>query len=201
MSHKSFWKHEYPLILASKSPIRKKLIQNAKIKYKIIPSDIDENDIKNNSNIESISDVLSEKKAEFISQKYIKNYVLGCDQIIIFENKLINKCDNFDEAFNLIKKFSSKQHKIISSYSIFYNGKKIITNSDTCNIYIRKLSDDYIKKYIDIAGDKILGSVGCYQYEGLGINIIEKIEGEYTTVLGLPMIKLLADLRNLSLIE
>ena len=116
---------------------------------------------------------------------------MGCDTVIYYENNIINKANNFDEAFLKLKKMSGKKHIIVSGMSILKNNKELWSTYEKTEINMRKLSDKEIKLYLETNGKKILNSVGCYQIENLGPLIIRNIKGDFYNVMGFPLFKFL----------
>ncbi len=188
--------HKY-LVLASSSKSRSKILQNSGVVFKQIRPQCDEEKIKakiiQKNKPANIAKILSYEKAKSISilKKYSNKYVLGCDTIICLENNIFDKAKNFEQAKSKLKKLSGKKHKIISGLTICKNGKKIWQCSETTYVKIKKLSTIQINKYLKLSGKQVLHSVGCYQIESLGPQIIENIKGDFFNVMGLPLFKLL----------
>ena len=130
---------------------------------------------------------LAKAKAKSINFKYPQQLVIGCDTIIIFQNKIIDKAKDLKSAKKKIKKLSGKEHKIISAVSIFKNKKQIWSCIQTTKVKIRKLSTKNINHYINVCGEEILQSAGCYQIESHGPMIIENIKGDFFNVMGFPL--------------
>ena len=122
---------------------------------------------------------------------YANKIVLGCDTIIYHNGKILDKVNSIDKAKKKIKSLSGKEHLIVSGLTICLNGYKIWENYEKTHVKIRKLNNSEINTYLKKTGKQILGSVGCYQIESLGPNIIESIKGDYFNVMGLPLFNLL----------
>tara|TARA_B100000575_G_scaffold293658_1_gene305790 strand:+ start:1536 stop:2177 length:642 start_codon:yes stop_codon:yes gene_type:complete len=187
--HKSY-------ILASSSKSRFKILQNAGIRFKQVKPLCNEDEIK--KNILSKSPIVFVKKLSFekaksvsMSKKYFNKLTIGCDTIVYFDKKIFDKASNIKEAKYKIMKLSGKKHKIVSGLTVCYKGKKIWQCSETTEITIRNLTKKQIDNYLKDAGSQILQSVGCYQIEGIGPQIIENIKGDFFNVMGLPLFKLL----------
>ncbi len=184
-------------ILASSSISRKSILKKCGFKFIQIKPKCNEEKLKKNINKSTkpsnITKFLSFEKAKSISQtkKYFDHYVIGCDTLIYLENKVFNKARNIKEANLKIRKLSGKTHKIVSGLTICKNGRAIWQCSETTNVKIKKLSTKEIKAYLSKTGPQILNSVGCYQIESLGPQIIENIKGDFFNVMGLPLFKLL----------
>ncbi len=184
-------------ILASASKSRLKILNNCGFNFLQVRPTCNEEQIKKNINKKTkpvnIAKTLSFEKARSISKtkKFFNDFVIGCDTLIYLDKKIFDKAKNTKEAEMKLKKLSGKTHKIVSGITICRQGKKIWQSSETTLVKIRKLKDAEIKKYLKKTGAQILNSVGCYQLEALGPNIIEGIRGDFFNVMGLPLFKLL----------
>ena len=184
-------------ILASASKSRLKILNNCGFNFLQVRPTCNEEQIKKNINKKTkpvnIAKTLSFEKARSISKtkKFFNDFVIGCDTLIYLDKKIFDKAKNIKEAEMKLKKLSGKTHKIVSGITICREGKKIWQSSETTLVKIRKLKDAEIKKYLKKTGAQILNSVGCYQLEALGPNIIEGIKGDFFNVMGLPLFKLL----------
>jgi len=179
-------------ILASNSASRKKLLRNAGLNFFTKSPLCDEDYIKDqllkkNINKKRLPKLLAEAKALSISKKKTKHLVVGSDTIILFKNKIINKVKTLDEAKIKLQKLSGKKHQIISGASVCLNNKEIWSYQQTSTIYMKTLNQKQINIYLKKAGINILSSVGCYQVEKLGPQIIKSINGDFFNVLGFPL--------------
>ena len=180
------------IILASKSGIRKIKLDKNGIDCTVIPSNIDEDQIKEslikeNASPEIISKNLAELKANKISQKNPNHLVLGADSVIDLNNELISKPQNRDEAFNILKKLNGQRHQLISSVCISKNGSMIWNFTDASTLTMKKLNSDEIKSYLAKIRDKELYAYGVYQIEADGKDLFSKIEGDENSIMGLPV--------------
>ncbi len=186
------------LILASASRIRKALLDQAKIEFNVIPSTIDEGSYKNDKKTngpQALSKGLAIKKALDVSTKH-QGLVIGADQILEFEGKPHDKATSLEEAKVRLKKLSDKTHFLVGT-TVLAEGNKIIwEHQSRIAMKMRNLSEGSIDTYLQKAGAGILSSVGCYEIEGLGITLFEEIRGDFFTVLGLPLLPLLGELRR-----
>ena len=185
-------------ILASSSLSRRKILKNSGFVFKQIKPNCNEEVIKKKLVTKKISPLnfakrLSYEKAISISkkEKYTEHVVIGCDTIICLNNKIFDKAKNMNQAEKKITELSGRTHKIISGLTVCKNGRKIWDCSETTKVTIRKLNKSQIKTYLKMSGREILNSVGCYQIELLGTNIIENIKGDFFNVMGLPLFKFL----------
>jgi len=180
------------IILASRSEIRKKILEENNIKCEIIPSNIDEDSIKESlikekAIPEIISKNLAELKANKISEKKPNELVLGADSVIDLNGELISKPTNRDEAFNILQKLNGQKHRLISSVCISKNGSMIWNYMDASTLTMKQLNSDEIKSYLAKIRDKELYAYGVYQIEADGRSLFLKIEGDEDTIMGLPV--------------
>ena len=179
-------------ILASSSLSRFKILKNNKLYFSKVAPVCDEDNIKKKMISKQIPHKkipleLARNKSESVSRKKEDILVLGSDTIISFQGKVLNKSKSLKEAKKTILNFSGKTHNIYSSASVFFNNKEVWNATQKSVIKIRKLTEADIDAYLKKNGKKILSSIGCYQAESLGPNIIESIEGDFFNVLGLPL--------------
>jgi len=190
------------IILASKSEVRKKILEENGIKCIVEPSNIDENLIKEsllkeNITSELISKNLAELKANKISQKKSEKLVLGADSIIDLDGKIISKPLNRNDAFNILRKLNGKTHQLISSVCISKNGSMIWNYTDAANLTMKKMTNEELKSYLTKIKDKELYAYNVYQIEGEGRSLFSKIEGDEDTIMGLPVKQIKAYLNTL----
>ena len=179
-------------ILASNSASRKMLLKNAGLSFFTKKPLCDEDCIKDqllkkNINKKKLPKLLAEAKALSVSKKNTKHLVVGSDTIILFNNKIINKAKTIREAKKKLQKLSGKKHQIISSASVCLNNKQIWSHQQTSTIHMNTLNQKQINTYLKKTGKNILSSVGCYQVEKFGPQIIKSINGDFFNVLGFPL--------------
>ena len=180
------------IILASKSLVRKKILEENGIKCIIEPSNIDEDLIKEsllkeNANPKLISKNLAELKANKVSQKKNGNLVLGADSIINLKEKIISKPSNRDEALAILQKLNGQKHELISSVCISKNGSMIWNYTDVAVLTMKQMSNQELKLYLTKIKDKELYAYNVYQIEGEGRSLFSNIEGDENTIMGLPI--------------
>ena len=180
------------IILASKSGVRKKIMEDNKIDCDVIVSNVDEDEVKSSLLSEGagpleISKNLAEIKSIKVSNKYPDRLVLGADSVISLNNVLINKPKSRKEAFMILKKLNNQKHLLISSVCISKNGSMIWNYSDTSELKMKKLTEDEIKKYLDKITTQILLDYGVYQVEADGLELFEYIKGDHNSIMGLPI--------------
>ena len=180
------------IILASKSLVRKKILEENGIKCIVEPSNIDEDLIKEsllkeNANPKLISKNLAELKANKVSQKKNGNLVLGADSIINLKEKIISKPSNRDEALAILQKLNGQKHQLISSVCISKNGSMIWNYTDIAVLTMKQMSNKELKSYLTKIKDKELYAYNVYQIEGEGKSLFSNIEGDENTIMGLPI--------------
>ena len=190
------------IILASKSGVRKKILEKNKIACDVEPSNIDEDDVKVSLLSEDatptlISKNLAELKANKVSIKSPDKIVLGADSVIDLDGELISKPKSRNEALEILKKLNGKKHQLISSACISKNGSMIWNYTDASTLTMKKLNLDEIETYLKKVDDKKLYAYGVYQIESGGRNLFSKIEGDEDTIMGLPVKKIKEYLNNL----
>ena len=183
------------IILASKSKVRKSILDDNQIFNEVKPSNIDEDVVKESlikekASPEIISKNLAELKANKISLNEPDNLVLGADSVIDLEGELISKPESRDEALLILKKLNGKKHQLISSVCISKNGTMIWNYTDKASLIMKKFSEDDLKKYLSKIADEALYSYNVYQIEGEGRNLFSDIDGDKDTIMGLPVKKI-----------
>ena len=180
------------IILASKSGVRKKILDENGINSEVVPANIDEDIIKESLLKEKetpkiISKNLAELKENKISEKKPDEIVLWADSVIDLNGELISKPKNRDEAFSILEQLSGQKHQLISSVCISKNGSMVWNFTDTSNLTMKQLNSDDIKSYLNKIRDKELYAYGVYQIEADGRSLFSKIEGDENTIMGLPV--------------
>ncbi len=189
------------LILASKSLVRKKILEENGIKCIVEPSNVDEDLIKESllkkkTTPKLISKNLAELKANKVSQKKNGNLVLGADSIINLNEEIILKPSNRDEALSILQKLNGQKHELISSVCISKNGSMIWNYTDIAILTMKEISDEGLKSYLAKIKDKELYAYNVYQIEGEGRSLFSKIEGDENTIMGLPINQIKGYLNN-----
>ena len=189
------------IILASKSKVRKKILDEYNISNEMKPSNIDEEVVKvglqkEKASPELISKNLAELKANKVSRKYSDNLVLGADSVIDLNGELISKPDNREEALRILKKLNGKKHNLISSICISKNGSMIWNHTDKATLTMKKMNENELKGYLAKISDEVLYAYNVYQIEGEGRNLFSNIDGNENTIMGLPIEKIKEYLNN-----
>jgi len=189
------------IILASKSKVRKKILEENKIKCIVDPSNIDEDIIKESllkekATPEIISKNLAELKANKISQKRIGELVLGADSVIDLKGKIISKPTNRDEALEILQNLNGQTHHLVSSVCISQNGSMIWNYTDKASLTMKKMTEAELINYLAKISDEALYAYNVYQIEGEGRSLFSKIDGDEDTIMGLPVKKIKEYLNN-----
>ena len=189
------------IILASKSKVRKKILDDYDILNEVKPSNIDEDVVKlsllkEKASPELISKNLAELKANKISGKFSDNLVLGADSVIDLDGELISKPDNREKALEILKKLNGKKHYLISSVCISKNGSMVWNHTDKATLTMKKMKEDELKSYLAKISDEALYAYNVYQIEGEGRNLFSSIDGNENTIMGLPVEKIKKYLDN-----
>lgn len=196
-----------PLILASSSQTRAKLLESAGLSVVVQAPGLDETAMRQAVGGDDlltpndVAEVLARAKAEAISDIAKEAYVIGGDQVLALGDQVIGKSDDMEEARRLLLDLSGKTHELNTSVALAKGGEVVWSFTDVAQLTMRKLSPEFIGRYLAAAGEQVLGSVGAYQLESLGVQLFEKIEGNYFSILGLPLLPLLAELRRREVIE
>ena len=189
------------IILASKSKVRKKILEENKIKCIVDPSNIDEDIIKESllkekATPEIISKNLAELKANKISQKRIGELVLGADSVIDLKGKIISKPTNRDEALEILQNLNGQTHHLVSSVCISQNGSMIWNYTDKASLTMKQMTEAELINYLAKISDEALYAYNVYQIEGEGRSLFSKIDGDENTIMGIPVKKIKEYLNN-----
>jgi septum formation protein len=199
----TLWRGQNSLILASQSRARKMLLENAGLTFKTVPADIDERGLQLASKLSSpgeIAKLLAREKAAWVSERNAGHYVIGADQTLAVGERLFNKPNGRAAAAEQLRALSGQTHQLHSAIAVALDGEIAFETVQVARMSMRPLSGEEIGLYLDEAGEDAMNSVGAYQLEGLGVHLFERIEGDHFTILGLPLLPLLAFLRGERLI-
>ncbi|QPF91917.1 Maf family protein [Bradyrhizobium commune] len=199
----SLWRGKSRLILASQSGARKMLLANAGLEFKAIAADIDERGIQADSKLSNPREVallLAREKARAVSAGHPGSYAIGADQTLALGDRLFNKPAGRSQAMAQLRDLAGNGHELNSAIAVARDGKIVFEDVAIARMTMRQMSEAELSAYLDAAGDAVTTSVGAYQLEGLGIHLFERIEGDHFTILGLPLLPLLAFLRREQLI-
>jgi septum formation protein len=195
----ALWLYPQPLVLASKSDVRGKILAAAGLRFEIRPANIDERGVEREAGPPTpaaAAQLLARKKAEAVSANMIGRPVLGADQTLACGNERFTKPADRAGAASQLRKLRGRTHQLHSALALVRDGEVLFECVQTAQLTMRELSDGFIENYLDMIGDAALASVGAYQLEGVGVHLFERVEGDYFTILGLPLLPLLGFLRR-----
>lgn len=194
------------LVLASGSASRRKLLMAAGVTFVADPADLDEVELtrallQRGADAVQVACELAGQKALLVSRRHPGALVLGGDSVIGFGGAFLSKCASMEEARALLNKLSAKEHLLVSAAALARDGARLWTHASPCRMSMRSLSRKFLDDYLAQEGPAILSSVGCYHYEGRGAQLFDKVDGDYFSVLGLPLLPVLAELRKEGVLE
>ena len=200
------WRGPAPLILASRSRSRRALLSAVGLDVEAVAADIDERALEDRrlaagASLEGLATELARAKALAVSALRPDAYCLGADQTLTLDGRIFHKSRDLDEGRRTLAALSGKTHRLTSAFCVARAGHPLVVHRDHADLRMRALAPDEISRYLERAGPGVLASVGVYQGEGLGIHLFEHIEGDHSVVLGLPMLSLLAWMRDKNLVS
>ncbi|MBT4044164.1 MAG: hypothetical protein HOF11_11720 [Rhodospirillaceae bacterium] len=202
------------LVLASNSTARQTMLRQAGLEFTVLPSNLDESAVKADfqadncsrpANAAAIAATLALAKAAAVARDHPDAWVIGADQVLTCEGELFDKAVDNAEATKILQRLQGRRHELHAAVCVVRDGGTGAGDPwqhiSTARLWMRPLSDEYIAGYLAQAGRSVLCSVGCYQIEGLGVQLFERIEGDHFTILGLPLMPLLEHLRTAGLLR
>jgi septum formation protein len=195
----TLWRGKYPLILASQSRTRQALLGNAGINFEAVAAEIDERAVQQASGLSAPGDIaalLAREKALSVSARLSGKFVIGADQTLALGERLFSKPAGRAQAAEQLRALAGRSHELHSAVAVACDGKILFERAAIARMTMRRLGEPAIDAYLDEAGEAVTTSVGAYQLEGLGVHLFARIEGDHFTILGLPLLPLLAFLRS-----
>ncbi len=197
----SLWIGREKLVLASKSASRRRLLESAGLAFEVEAADIDERALESEflaagGQSEALALALARAKALEVSARRPGAPCIGADQILTLEGRLLHKSETMESAARTLRALSGRTHRLTSAFAIAREGRILGEGQERADLTMRALDSRQIALYLACAGPGVLASVGVYQIEGLGVHLFDAIDGDHATILGLPMLKLLARLRS-----
>lgn len=194
------------LILASASPFRSAMLKNAGIEFEAVAARIDERAVEQPL-LEAdlppgdIAEVLAIAKAEEVSARKTGALVIGSDQVLSLDGEILHKVEDMEGARRRLLQLSGKTHHLDSAIALVRDGEMLWSHVERAAITMRNLTPEFVGRHLAEAGETVLSSVGAYQIEGVGVQLFEKIEGDFFTIMGLPLLPLLGELRRQNALE
>ena len=188
-----------PVVLASASDVRSRILERAGIDHVRDPVGLDESEIKSQNRDQDpgvVAGLLADAKAALVSERHPGALVIGADQILDLDGEWFDKPKTLNEAELHLRRLRGSAHTLVSALSVMRDGHPLWRHFDTACLVMRPFGDDFLAAYLDEAGPDVLGSVGAYRLEGPGVQLFSEIDGDYFTALGLPLLPLLAFLRS-----
>ncbi|MDB5641803.1 MAG: Maf family protein [Hyphomicrobiales bacterium] len=200
------WKLDQPILLASTSPTRLQLLQSAAIPVEVRSPDVDERAVeaelqRQNLSPDAIALELATAKGAQVSRQLSDRLVVAADQTLALGARQYHKPKNIDDGREQLLSLSGKTHALHSAVVCFRGGERLFAHVETARLTMRPFGPAFLEAYMSVAGDTVLRSVGGYQLEGFGVHLFERIEGDHSTILGLPLMPLLAYLRSAGAVE
>ena len=200
----TIWNPAFRLVLASGSGTRQRLLQSAGLPFVAMTADVDERAIEAaQTEIEAaeLAIALAKAKALWVARAAPGALVIGADQVLSLGEIIIHKSATKEAGLQTLLSLSGKTHRLTSAFALVRDGQLLATEADTAEMTMRALEEGVLRLYLEAAGSNVLSSVGVYQWEGFGVHLFSRVEGNHSTILGLPMLKLLAALRALGAVK
>jgi len=203
---KILWRDNRPLLLASTSKTRLKLLQDISLPVETQGAGVDERSVEADlqragANPVQVALSLARAKAADVAQKNSGRLVIGADQTLALGNDQFHKPSSIDGARDHLQRLRGKTHQLHSAVVCMNGGREVFAHVESAHLTMRNFGDDFLEAYLAAAGSAVMQSVGAYQLEGLGIHLFDKVEGDHSTILGLPLLPLLAFFRQAGLVE
>lgn len=188
-----------PLILGSGSPYRRKMLEAAGVDFRVVPADVDEGALKQRlagQEPGAIAEALARAKAAAVSSAHPDAMVIGADQVLALDGELFDKPGDIAAARRQLERLRGKTHRLLSAVALASGGQVVWVHVDEAVMTMRAFSPEFLVRYVAQAGTELCGIVGAYEIEGPGIQLFERVHGDHFTIIGLPLLPLLAELRS-----
>jgi len=193
------------LLLASASPFRRKMLEAAGVPFRVVPAEVDESALKRSLAgkvaPEGLAEALAAAKAEAVSGKFPADLVIGADQVLALGDETFGKPHDLIAARAQLERLRGRTHQLLSAVALARGGRIVWSKVDTASLTVRELSAAFLDEYLARCGERLLGIAGAYEIEGLGIQLFDRVEGDYFTIVGLPLLPLLAELRARGMVQ
>jgi len=193
---------ERRIVLASGSRIRRELLESAGVDVEVVPASIDEDAVKRELlagakplSPRDLAVALARAKAADVASRCAGSIVIGADQVLELEGATLSKPPDLNSAAAHLRRLRGKEHRLHAAVVLLEDDGCVFDTVDTARLFMRDFSDEFLKRYLEAAGARVCHSVGAYEFEGLGLHLFDRIEGDYYTILGLPMLPLMSALR------
>ena len=186
------------LILASASPFRRRMLEAAGLSFRVVPANVDEAAVRQRlatADVARVAATLAQAKAVAVSEAYPEALVIGADQVLDFSGRLFSKPNGLDEARTQLKALRGHAHQLHTAAALAQTGRTFWSHTETARLVMRTFSDAFLDRYLAEMGARVCHTVGAYEIEGRGIQLFERVEGDSFTIIGLPLLALLAELR------
>ena len=187
------------LLLASASPFRRKMLEAAGVPFGVVPADVDESALKRRLagkvGAEGLAEALATAKAEAVSARFPNDLVIGADQVLALGDELVGKPRDKDAARAQLQRLRGRMHRLLTAVALAQGGRVVWSTIDAATLTMRDFSGTFLNEYLARCGERLQGMAGAYEIEGLGIQLFDRVEGDHFTIIGLPLIPLLAELR------
>ena len=193
------------LLLASASPFRRRMLEAAGVPFRVVPAEVDESALKRGLagkvGPEGLAAALAAAKAEAVSGKFPADLVIGADQVLALGEETFGKPHDLIAARAQLERLRGRTHRLLSAVALAQDGRVVWSKLDTASLTVRELSAAFLDEYVARCGERLLGIAGAYEIEGLGIQLFDRVEGDYFTIVGLPLLPLLAQLRARGMVQ
>lgn len=193
------------VLLASASPFRRRLLKAAGVPFRVVPADVDEAPLERSLagkvSAAGLAEALAAAKAESVSARLPDDLVIGADQVLAFGEELLGKPADIAAARVQLERLRGSTHRLLSAVVLAQGGRVVWSKVDTATLTMRAFSGAFLDGYLARSGERLLATAGAYEIEGLGIQLFDRVEGDYFTIIGLPLLPLLAELRARGVIQ